>query len=138
MIDPAFFRALQQHLPQIRQVEIQPKRGWHHNELTRFRYDVMLQVGGEVPVLAEPPWLDWEQVGSVGGGDGSGCGKASRRWWACRGCRVRRLQAEVKAVGLLASPEGPGTVGELREAVGRWRRGGGAGGPVGGGGGVAL
>ena len=54
VIDPAFFPTLKQHLPQIRQVEVQPKRGWHHNELTQFRYDVILQVGGRMlpsPIL---------------------------------------------------------------------------------------
>jgi amino acid adenylation domain-containing protein len=46
VIDPAFFTALQTHLPEITQVKIQLKRGNYHNEMTKFRYDVVLQVGG--------------------------------------------------------------------------------------------
>ncbi|MDZ7963243.1 MAG: amino acid adenylation domain-containing protein [Aulosira sp. DedQUE10] len=60
VIDPAFFTALKQHLPQISHVEIQLKRGVHHNELTRFRYDVILHVGTEVYPTEEPVWLNWQ------------------------------------------------------------------------------
>ncbi|MEY2467236.1 MAG: hypothetical protein QOD03_1757, partial [Verrucomicrobiota bacterium] len=42
---PEFFHALQSHLPQISRVEIQHKRGKFQNELTRFRYDVVLHIG---------------------------------------------------------------------------------------------
>jgi natural product biosynthesis luciferase-like monooxygenase protein len=48
VLDPAFFRALPQHFPKLRRVEVQLKRGHYHNELTRFRYDVVLRVGGPV------------------------------------------------------------------------------------------
>jgi len=44
LIDPSFFTALKQHLPQISHVEVEPKRGRHHNELTRFRYQVMIRL----------------------------------------------------------------------------------------------
>ena len=43
-IDPAFFEALAADVPEISAVEILPKRGWHQNEMTRFRYDVVLKV----------------------------------------------------------------------------------------------
>jgi acyl carrier protein len=45
VVAPAFFRTLQQALPQIRRVEIQLKRGRYENELTKFRYDVVLHLG---------------------------------------------------------------------------------------------
>ncbi len=62
LIDPAFFSALSSHLPQIQQVQVQLKRGRAHNELTRFRYQVLMRVNG-ASVLSAPPteWLDWEQ-----------------------------------------------------------------------------
>ena len=60
LIDPAFFRAVKEHLPRISAVEILLKRGRHHNELTRFRYDVLLHVeAGETPPLTDG-YLDWE------------------------------------------------------------------------------
>ncbi|KAM3090806.1 amino acid adenylation domain-containing protein [Phormidesmis sp. 146-12] len=61
VIDPAFFIALQQRLPQISRVQIQLKRGVHHNELTCFRYDVVLQVKADRDLSVKPSWLDWQQ-----------------------------------------------------------------------------
>ncbi|MEQ9672408.1 AMP-binding protein [Coleofasciculus sp. G2-EDA-02] len=54
VIDPAFFIALKQQFPRIRHVEILPKRGRYHNELTKFRYDVILHLGVEVTPI--PIW----------------------------------------------------------------------------------
>lgn len=60
VIDPAFFTALKQHLPQISMVEIQLKSGQHHNEFTKFRYDVILHIGTQVKPRLEILWQDWE------------------------------------------------------------------------------
>ena len=60
-IEPAFFIALQQHLPQISRVQIQPKRGRDRNEMTKFRYDVTLHIGTVTDTTPEIPWLDWQQ-----------------------------------------------------------------------------
>ncbi|HEX8118977.1 MAG TPA: condensation domain-containing protein, partial [Pyrinomonadaceae bacterium] len=67
VIDPAFFSALQRRLPQVREVEIQLKRGHYHNELTRFRYDVVLHVGPDASpaevatAVTGPQETDWQQ-----------------------------------------------------------------------------
>jgi amino acid adenylation domain-containing protein len=61
VIDPAFFAALQTHLPAISQIEIQLRRGRHPNELTRFRYDVVLHVGQPTPSVADIRTLEWRQ-----------------------------------------------------------------------------
>ncbi|WP_072620080.1 non-ribosomal peptide synthetase [Spirulina major] len=60
VISPDFFTALQTHLPAITEVDIQLKRGGAHNEMTKFRYDVVLRVGG---AAKSPPQtvLDWQQ-----------------------------------------------------------------------------
>jgi SAM-dependent methyltransferase len=44
-IDPQFFLELPASNPRISRVEILLKRGQAHNELTRYRYDVVLHVG---------------------------------------------------------------------------------------------
>ncbi|MFD2168469.1 amino acid adenylation domain-containing protein [Tumebacillus lipolyticus] len=44
-LDPAFFEALMIEWPQITGVEVQLKRGYEDNELTGYRYDVVLTVG---------------------------------------------------------------------------------------------
>ncbi|HJT66776.1 MAG TPA: amino acid adenylation domain-containing protein, partial [Pyrinomonadaceae bacterium] len=45
IIDPAFFAALRQHFSQIGNVEVLQKRERYQNEMTQFRYDVLLRVG---------------------------------------------------------------------------------------------
>ncbi|MEW6495759.1 MAG: amino acid adenylation domain-containing protein, partial [Cyanobacteriota bacterium] len=51
VIEPAFFKALKQYFPQISDVHIQLIRGRHHNEMTQFRYNVILHIGAET----DPP-----------------------------------------------------------------------------------
>ncbi|HEX7771150.1 MAG TPA: amino acid adenylation domain-containing protein, partial [Pyrinomonadaceae bacterium] len=57
LIDPAFFTALKQHLPEISHVEVEPKRGRYYNELTRFRYQVIIRVGDQK--IASAQNLSW-------------------------------------------------------------------------------
>jgi aryl carrier-like protein len=45
ILDPAFFTALKEHLPRVSHVEILPKRARVQNEMTRFRYQVVIHVG---------------------------------------------------------------------------------------------
>jgi acyl-CoA synthetase (AMP-forming)/AMP-acid ligase II len=58
VIDPDFFHAFKERCPGIASVDVEIKQGVHDNELTRFRYDVILRVG-----LATKPsvgrLLDW-------------------------------------------------------------------------------
>jgi amino acid adenylation domain-containing protein len=62
LIDPALFLALSRRLPDLAGVEIVHKRGRWHNELTRFRYDVILHVGAPSQPEAELTWLDWQEL----------------------------------------------------------------------------
>jgi len=61
VIDPALFTVLRNRLPQLSRVTVQLKRGRRHNELTKFRYDVTLRVGGERVQPVDQPWLDWQR-----------------------------------------------------------------------------
>ncbi|MEB3342383.1 methyltransferase [Okeania sp.] len=62
IIAPEFFMALKGHFPKISHVEIQLKRGYSQNELTRFRYDVVLHIGKKVSTLTTSPvFLNWEE-----------------------------------------------------------------------------
>jgi len=109
-IDPAFFSMLRHRLPQIRQIEIQPKRGRYVNELTRFRYDVVLRIGGEAESETACRSLPWRDVPSL------------RRLLQTTEQDIlvvdhvpdARVWPDVRAVELLAGPECPRTVGELR------------------------
>jgi 2-polyprenyl-3-methyl-5-hydroxy-6-metoxy-1,4-benzoquinol methylase/acyl carrier protein len=59
LIDPGFFRTLQQAWPEIARVEIQLKRGRHENELTKFRYDVVLHLGKQLAPETEVDTRHW-------------------------------------------------------------------------------
>jgi len=116
VVDPAFFRAIQEHLPGIQGVQIQLKRGWNHNELTAFRYDVSLEVGGEVSVGPDPTCVEWRDVGGI---------DALTKLLAdtgfegleVRGIPNARLKTELMTVRLLADPNGPRCIGDLRGAL---------------------
>ncbi|MFD9410220.1 amino acid adenylation domain-containing protein [Streptomyces sp. NPDC059989] len=60
LLSPALFSALARELPAIRSVDVRIKRGVHHNELTRYRYDVVLGTGEPVADLSAVPRLDWD------------------------------------------------------------------------------
>ncbi len=117
VIDPGFFIALKQRFPKISHAEIQLKRGRHHNELTRFRYDVILHLGSEVYPKVDHPWLDWQKQELTV--------PALRRLLAETEPKVlgvtrvpnARLLAEVKALDLLASHEQAETAGDLQNAL---------------------
>ncbi len=60
LIDPAFFEALSHDMPRISHVDVQIKTNKYSNELSCFRYDVVLKVGPCHTVIPET-WQDWNQ-----------------------------------------------------------------------------
>ncbi|HEY9850992.1 MAG TPA: amino acid adenylation domain-containing protein [Leptolyngbyaceae cyanobacterium] len=114
VIDPAFFTALKQHLPKIGHVEILPKRGIQHNELTRFRYDVVLHIEERVPVSKDIKWLDWQPDWTIA---------SVRQLLQTKSPEIigwrqisnARLDTEIKTLQWLNSKEGVETVGEWRD-----------------------
>jgi SAM-dependent methyltransferase/acyl carrier protein len=65
VIAQEWFDGLRTRIDGITAVELQVKRGWASNELTRFRYDVVLQVRGEPETVAATQELEWAQIGRV-------------------------------------------------------------------------
>jgi amino acid adenylation domain-containing protein len=60
LVDPAFFHALARTLPNVAGADISLKRGGHHNELTRFRYQAILRAADiKAPVEAPPLATSW-------------------------------------------------------------------------------
>jgi len=64
LLDPAFFATLPEVLPQITFVEIRPKRGRSHNEITRHRYDVVLHTTATSLPRSEPETVSWDGIGA--------------------------------------------------------------------------
>ncbi|MES1211374.1 MAG: phosphopantetheine-binding protein, partial [Acidobacteriota bacterium] len=63
VLAPAFFAALRRRLPRIGRVEVHPKRGFAHNELTAFRYQVVLRLDEAAAPSGGISWLDWREEG---------------------------------------------------------------------------
>ncbi len=59
VIDPAFFFALRRLFPRISNIQVEPKRGRYSNELTKFRYEVTLELDAERSESGSSVWLDW-------------------------------------------------------------------------------
>ncbi|MGH1555835.1 methyltransferase [Streptomyces sp. L7] len=115
VIDPRFFLALRARLPGIAGVRILPKRGRYDNELTRFRYDVILTSEPEAPPADLSP-LDWRADGLSSRPCGIGSpGHRGRPRRPGRAERAGRPFADlVERLGT-----GGGTVADLRQSLGR-------------------
>jgi len=120
LLDPRLFPALRQRLPRLAGVEIHLPRGRHANELTKFRYDVVLRIGSEgATAAARPqlPALSWPR-------DGISLDGLRRRLAGERPAALElldvpnaRLAAEARLLAWLEEGEDAATVGDfLRQA----------------------
>ncbi|MBA2675316.1 non-ribosomal peptide synthetase, partial [Ramlibacter sp.] len=64
LVDPSYFFALKARLPQVAGLKILLKPGQAENELTKFRYDVVIEVGelasAPASALISPDWRGWD------------------------------------------------------------------------------
>jgi amino acid adenylation domain-containing protein len=101
LIDPVFFEALPDRVDGIAGADILAKRGHAKNELTSFRYDVILHRGENVGAHFPSEVRDWGTTfGSLEGLENA---LAEHRWAALRVTSIpnSRLVAEAEAEGLL-------------------------------------
>jgi non-ribosomal peptide synthetase component F/SAM-dependent methyltransferase/aryl carrier-like protein len=59
VVDPEFFEAVRARIPRIRRAEVHLKSGRFQNELTLFRYDVVLDIGGKGKADIPGPLKPW-------------------------------------------------------------------------------
>jgi amino acid adenylation domain-containing protein len=117
LIAPELFAAIKRHLPCVGDVEIQLKRGNYQNEMTLFRYDVILHIGTPSRGKGSPDALDWERNRLTQPALRDHLEQTKPRSLYVKGIPNARLQRELKFMELLASQDQPATVSELREAV---------------------
>ena len=123
LLDPAFFQALPRRLPRLSGITVQIKRGRHHNELTRFRYDVIAAVEAPTATATEAPlegptatvrrtWQDETDLDTVRRLLAEGTATLEVR-------RIpnARLATERLTRTLVQGPAGPATAGGIREAL---------------------
>ncbi|MDB6123508.1 MAG: non-ribosomal peptide synthase-like protein, partial [Pedosphaera sp.] len=115
LIDPAFFQTLKEYVPQIGRVEIRLKDGRFHNEITRFRYDVILHVGEEVARETEVEWVDWSKRALTPPEIRQLLATPELEALGVAQVPNARLQTESRLLQWLESQEVPETIGELRD-----------------------
>jgi amino acid adenylation domain-containing protein len=115
VIDPAFFPALEEYLPQVRSVEMQLKRGRHRNEMTTFRYDVVLHVGHDELPARKTTWLDYRESELTPAEVRRRLEEERPEVLAITGVPNDRIPAQ--AVALVRLDHARGTVGDLRKAT---------------------
>lgn len=115
VIDPSFFFALQNHLPQISAVQIQLKQGRYDNELTRFRYDVILQIGTRLHPSAPIKSLDWNQIQTTPEQLCQQLVQQQPETLAIIGITNSRLQADLQLLEWLTNAPAEATVGEYKQ-----------------------
>jgi amino acid adenylation domain-containing protein len=115
LVNPGFFRAVSQGLGC--QVRVMPKRGRYLNELTRFRYDVVLQVGPPIASEAELEWRDWSESGLTVERLRSLLEAGKDEFVALSGVPNPRIRSETHIINLLKDQGRFQTVAELRAAL---------------------
>jgi amino acid adenylation domain-containing protein len=113
VIAPEFFRTLPERLPQIGHVEINLKRGRARNELTRFRYDVVLHVSEALEEM-ECEWLDWNRESLSPSALRERFSRKMPEVLGVTGVPNARLERDVAVAHALHSGPRPATVAELR------------------------
>jgi amino acid adenylation domain-containing protein len=108
LIDPTFFVALKQRFPTICDTWIQLKRGQYHNELTCFRYDVVLHIGEKDAKRIKVPWQEWARQKPTVTDIRRLLVERKPDVWGVRYVPNTRVQAAVKVLELLDEAEGNG------------------------------
>ncbi|MFF7793120.1 non-ribosomal peptide synthase/polyketide synthase [Streptomyces sp. NPDC007991] len=117
LVDPDYFAGLTGLIDEVGGVDVRIKRGAHHNEMSRYRYDVVVhkRTGGGVPSLADVRRVPWQGPDAVE----PLAAEAARRGEAVRltGVPNRRVADEAAATRALHAREPLDTVRRLFGAV---------------------
>ncbi|MFD9410729.1 amino acid adenylation domain-containing protein [Streptomyces sp. NPDC059989] len=99
LLAPEWFTELRASLPAVRGLDLRIRRGVHHNELTRHRYDVVLRTGAAPGLdVADAPALAWgERIRAIEDLAAELAGSAPRLL-RVTGIPNRRVLAEAEAV----------------------------------------
>jgi amino acid adenylation domain-containing protein len=118
---PQFFRALAQEQPAITHVQVLPKAGHSHNQLTAFRFDAILRINGAAKPAQELSWVDWPRKKLTLSGVSTLLSEGSETL-AVRNIPNARLDADVAAVSWLREAASTDSVESLRGTLAREHR----------------
>ncbi len=114
-VDPGYFHALKQVLSRITHCKVLLKRGYHQNEMARFRYDVVLSLDAPVSSRVDALRLEWRQHLSTIEEIGQVLSTRMPPALVVNNIPNARVTQDVRAWDLLVNGDQNMTVGELRE-----------------------
>jgi amino acid adenylation domain-containing protein len=121
-IDPGFFVSLKDRFARVTHVEILPKRGKGLNEMTRFRYDVLIHLDTAPPEVPDIPWQDWERHRYSTERIAALLRSESPSLFAVRNIRNARVEEDCRALSLMLShrayPDKAALANELERSAG--------------------
>lgn len=120
VLAPDFFYGMRGPVPRVSEVIVQPKRGRFRNELSMFRYDVLLRLDRVAPDQAEPAWMDWTPAIDLAA-VAALVETRPRETIAIRNVPNARLSRELAAFDWLTSAAETCTIGDLRAALAEHR-----------------
>ena len=104
-IDFRLFEELGRCRKKLGRVEGWLKAGAYDNELSRFRYDVIMRVGDREELIAPEQWVSWDEGGGWREAVKQGLTQAAGGAVGVRGIRDGRVRSSVEAARLLTSEE---------------------------------
>jgi amino acid adenylation domain-containing protein len=105
IISPALFQEIGLRWEKIGRVEAALKAGAYDNELSRFRYDVTLQIGKKEKIAEPEHWISWDESGKWRQELQHALAQHPRFSIGLRGIQDSRVAPWVKAVQLLHSTD---------------------------------
>ena len=117
LVDPRLFDELARRWSKLGRVEKFPKTGAYDNEMSRFRYDVVLHLGEKQAAVAPPRWLIWDPAGDWRHGIEQALDRDPTTTIGVRGLPDRRVSGSVQAARWLEDRDfDEQTAGDLRAA----------------------
>ncbi|HEV2704611.1 MAG TPA: methyltransferase, partial [Pyrinomonadaceae bacterium] len=117
VLDPELFLALARSTPQVTHVEIVPKSCRAANELTRFRYQVVIHTAPHEPPTLDVSWRDWQSERLTLDSLRRLLTEDAPHALAVARVPNARVARDVSAARLLAAPDGLSDAAELQEAA---------------------
>src|SRR5262249_5665018 len=101
VVDPGLFEELGRRWEKLGRVETWLKAGTYDNELSRFRYDVVIKVGMKEAMIAPARWVNWDETGRWREAVEEALAMEPALAVGVRGIRDGRVAGAVEAVRLL-------------------------------------
>jgi amino acid adenylation domain-containing protein/thioester reductase-like protein len=115
LLHPQFFGGLKQRFPAISHVQVLLTRGGYENELSRFRYDVVLHIHRPTQAVKIPQWQAWSEHRLSSAQIREHLVLQQPASWALTGVVNARLRHEVRLLNWLAKAEGATPISALSD-----------------------